>query len=97
MPFTCFRKPTLRHLIPSFAQGSTSPSFEAPISTPTLIALPNNNFFQEFMQIFMEKIEVSATLAVLAAKVRNNTDRFLKPQNFNLYYDYLYIEYYYFY
>ncbi len=78
---------------------------ETPVSgcVPTLapapapIAPPNNDFIQEFMQTFIEMAQAPAALAARDKKARDNTNRLLKPQNPDLYYDNLYIVWHHFY
>lgn len=48
------------------------------------------------MKTFIERVQALATLIAPAIKLIDNSDKFLKPQNLNLYYCYLYIECYYF-
>lgn len=74
-------KPTLRRPTFSPAQSPMSLNFEASAPISALMTLQNNNFFQKFIQTFMERAKV---LAALATKVRNNIDRPLKSQNSNL-------------
>ncbi len=47
------------------------------------------------MRTFIKKVQASATPAILA-EAKNNIDRFFKLWNLDLYYNNLYIEYYYF-
>ncbi len=44
----------------------------------------------------MKRAQAPVALTAPVAEVRNNNDSFLKPQNLDLYYSYLHIEYYYF-
>ncbi len=53
------------------------------------------------MRTYIKKIRdqalmASVTPAILAVETRDNTDRSLKPQNLDLYYDHSHMEYYYF-
>ena len=90
MPLVRRGKPAIRPSAPSLkvrTLGFTS------ASTP--IAPSNNNLFQEFIKIFIKKIQAPAAPATLV-EVRNNADRPFKPRNSDLYYSHLHIEYYYF-
>ena len=59
---------------------------------PTSRALPNNDFFQEFIRTCIEKVQDQAP----TGKARDKFDKSLKLRNLNLYYGYLHIECYYF-
>ncbi len=63
---------------------------------------PSNDFFQEFLRIFMERTQAPAAPTALAApaapvaEARDDTHRSLKPRNPDLYYGHLHMECYYF-
>ncbi len=93
MPLVRPEKPANRRLTPSLELASAT--------TLTFVALPNNNFFHEFIWTFIEKAQAlvaSAAQVALAPEVeaRDNIKRPLKPRNPNLYYGHLYMECYYF-
>lgn len=61
---------------------------------PVVVPVLNNIFLQEFMQTGIERVR-GQTSEFFNVKVRKDAlDRPFKRQNPNLYYDYLYMEYY---
>ncbi len=88
MPFTHRGRPALRR----FALGPTS---WGPEPAPSLV--PNNNFFKELMQTFIERAQALAAQAAPGVEVKDNTNRPLKPRNPDLYYSHFHMECYYFY
>ncbi len=97
MPLVRRGKPAIRPL--ALGPEALAPG---PVPAPAPVPAPtsNNDLFQEFMRTCIERARAQA-LAVPATpapdvKVRDNTDRSLKPQSPDLYYGNLHIECYYF-
>lgn len=90
MPPICRGRP--RNLAPaSTFLGSASPGPKLALPAPP--APSNNDFFQEVMWTYIERIRDYAPAASLVpVKARDNSNRSLKPWNPNLYYSYLYME-----
>ena len=55
IPLARCERLALRHPAPSLTQSLTSPGLKVSISAPILISMLNNNIFQGFMRIFIEK------------------------------------------
>ncbi len=94
MPPTRRRRPAIRCLALD-PQAPTPGPVPAPI--PALVALLND-LFQEFMRTCIKRVrdQAATVSAVLAAEIRDNTDRPLKLRNPDLYYGHSNIECYYF-
>ncbi len=93
MPLVQCEKLTIRHPALSPAPGLTPLDTE---STPAPAILPNNNFFQEFMQMYIDKVRNQTPIAPTAKAREKALNKSLKSKNPNLYYGYLYIECYFF-
>lgn len=86
MPLAYREKLALRH-------PQQGPAFSSPKPAPAL-ALAPNDLFQQFMRTCIKKVQDQALAALAAptAKIRDNTNKLLKPRNFDLCYGHLHIE-----
>ena len=74
MPLVCCRR--LRNLAPNFV--SLGPAFLS--FGPALPALLNNDFFQEIIRTYIEKVQDQTLVApIVFVKARDDFDRLLKP------------------
>ena len=80
MPPIHYKRPAIKPPAPSLAPA------------PTSMAPPNNDLFQEFMRTYIKRVQDQA----LVGEVRDKFDKVFKFQNPDLYYDYSYMECYYF-
>ncbi len=97
MPPARRRRPAIRR--PTL--GPKAPALgPVPVSAFAPALAPNNDLFQEFMWICIERVRAQAPAALAApapdVEARDETNRPLKLWNPDLYYGNLYIEYYYF-
>ncbi len=99
IPPTYCKRPTFKRSILSLAL-SPAPSglkfFPAPKPTSVATTLSNNDFFQKFIQICIERVKDWDQIASSAKAKEKALDRSLKPQNLDIYYGYLHIKCYYF-
>ncbi len=87
MPLICYERPAIR--LPALGP--------VPVPASAPMAPTNNDFFQEYIRIFMEGVPAPTLLAVLIVPApdvepRDNIDRPLKPLNPKLYYSNLHIK-----
>ncbi len=90
--------PPVRQGRPAIRRPVPGPAFPSPESALAPAPISNNDFFQKFMRIYIEKVRdyTPAAPAALAAEAKDNTNRLLKLRNLDLYHGHLYIECYYF-
>lgn len=71
------------------ASDPLPPSLEP---TFALVALPNNNLFQEFMRTCIKRVRDQVPVTLSAKARKEALDRSLKPQNLDLYYGQLHMK-----